>query len=136
MRALSLMLMLVATLGACEDEAPDPLSVPFSGLDPSVQPKSPTYVPKPDPTASASASAAAPKPGKRPVNTSKLSRCCAALAALGKRSPDPAQRTSANAAARVCFTKMSEVKQGTITSEVALSQVRSSVLGGAPSACR
>lgn len=137
MRASAVILIVVTAPLSCKDDAPDPESVPFEGLDPAVQPKRPKVTPAPEPEPSSSAETAAPRPVPKPsVQVGKLSSCCAALAAVARTSPDPGQRNNAAAASRVCVTKASEVKQGSLSESVALSQVRSSILGGAPGACR
>lgn len=123
-------------MAACDDDERAPESVPFEGLDPKVQPKEPTVLPEPSTEPSASASVA-PKPVPPTKSRGgRLSACCAALAAVGRTSPDPGQRQNAKAASRVCVTKLSEVRQGKISTSAALSQVRSSILGTAPGACR
>ncbi len=135
MRSFALAVLLLIALGACDDDAPDPESVPFSGLDPAVQRKRPRAVPKPaaEPSTSAASSAKVP-PSAR--GGGALSACCAALAATGRGSSDHGHRNNAMAASRVCFNKLSAVKRGELTTASALSQVRSSILGTAPRACR
>lgn len=137
MRATAIIPLCVAALLSCKDDTPEPESVPFEGLDPAVQPKRPQVNPTPDPEPSSSAAAPVPNPGPKPsVQVGRLSSCCAALAGVARTSPDPGQRNNASAASRVCVTKASAVKQGNISENAALSQVRSSILGSAPSACR
>lgn len=134
MRGTSVYLAAMLTVVGCDDDDTQPESVPFEGLDPAVQPKIPEPAKTPEPEPSATAE---PKPApKTNFKMGRLSSCCAALAAVGRTSPDPSQRSSAKSSSRVCVTKMSEVKQGKLTTEAALSQVRSSILGTAPGACR
>ncbi len=136
-RRLTLSFLFVASVAACDEDAPDPESVPFERAEPDLEPKpAPVAPPEPEPSASAAPKPLPVAPRPKAVNSSKLSSCCAALAALSRTAPDQGTRSNAEVASRVCATKVSEVREGKVSSEAALSQVRSSILGSAPSACR
>ncbi len=131
-------LIVVVALCACDDETTEPQSVPFEGLDPGVQPKRPevTVDPEPTPSSSVDTPPAPPKKGKPTSGGGRVSRCCAALALVAKTSPIPGHRQNANSASRTCVTKRSQVEQGSLGVETALSQVRSALAFPAPGACK
>jgi hypothetical protein len=65
-----------------------------------------------------------------------ISGCCAALRAAADRAPDENTRAMNKQAANVCARKVKDVRDGKLSRADALSQVRSTLLGAAPGACR
>jgi hypothetical protein len=136
MRVYLLCVALVAT-SACDDDTTPPESVPFVGIDPGVQPKLPELNDAPEPVATSSAEPAPTTQQPKPASGgSRVSGCCAALSLISKSSPIPGQRQNALSASRACVTKASEVEQGSLAVETALSQIRSTLAFPAPGACR
>lgn len=143
-RALALGLLLggAALLVACDDDAP-PVTVPMEAPPP------PDKAPKPllDPSASAEQVADAGTGrvslpgGAAPTATSSakaersIQGCCAALESAAKSANTDATKRLNEQATRVCYQKANQILQGQITPEQALAQVRSSLIGAAPSAC-
>ncbi|MEZ4438039.1 MAG: hypothetical protein R3B72_03065 [Polyangiaceae bacterium] len=120
----------------CKDEV-EPVDVPFEGVDPEPTPR-PKPPPAPDAEASATASApapAAPKPGGAPAAAS-MQQCCNALHAAARTAADEGTKRVNQQAASLCSQLVVSVQQGKITRSAALAQVRSSLLGAAPSSCR
>src|SRR5690606_18224984 len=117
------------------DNDNDPVDIPFSGVDVSSTPQN--KLPTAFPELSAEPSATAPKPGPvAVVPGGGISGCCNVLSALAKSAKDEGTRAVNQQAAKVCFSKSKQVVEGTLTREQALAQVRSSLLGSAPPACR
>jgi hypothetical protein len=138
--ALPLCALLVVP-SSCDDQ-PDPEKIPFEGVDVNAAGEK-RAVPTPSETATESASAK-PKPAYRPgsgIGTPRkpagsITGCCAALSAAVKTSKDQGARAMYSQAAAVCYRKSKDVEAGKLERAQALSQVRSSLLGDAPSACR
>jgi hypothetical protein len=129
------MVVIALVVCGCNDEK-DPVDVPFEGLEvpggddnDKKQPSS-----APEPTA-AETSAPQLTPAPRPT-ASRLGSCCGALRGASQSSRDEGGRKMYDQAAKVCSGLMGEVTRGKLTEGQALSQVRSSLLGPAPSACR
>lgn len=125
---------LALALAGCDDEKV-PVDVPFEGLevpDDGQDDKKPAP-PLPDPTDTAPA--AAPKAAPR-LASARLTSCCGALRGAASSARDEGGRKMYDQAAKVCSGLMGEVTRGKLTESQALSQVRSSLLGPAPAACR
>jgi hypothetical protein len=118
-------------VSGCKDES-DPVDIPFEGLEPGdVNKPKPTPEPEPEPTASASAPAPRATPG-----LSAIQSCCGALYARSRSAKDEGSKKVNRQAASVCSSVASKVAQGKMTKAQALAQVRSSLLGSPPAACR
>ena len=129
---LSFVVVIAALSLGCDDEK-DPVDVPFEGIDVSgAEDDDEKAPPPPPPTATETA---APKPAPRPV-ASRLSGCCAALRGLSSSSSEQGNRRMYDQAAKVCSGLTGEVTRGKLTEAQALAQVRGSLLGSAPSACK
>lgn len=125
------MVAIALSFCACDDDE-DPVDVPFEGLEvPAGDEKKPP--PAPPPTATETA---APKPAPRPPAASKIGGCCSALRSSSAAARDEGGKRMYDQAAKLCSGLMVKATRGEITESQALSQVRSSLLGPAPSACR
>ena len=118
---------------ACDEET-KPVDIPFEGIEP-VDPASKKPKPAPDPSASASASAGAAPVTVKP-GVSAMQACCGALYARSRSAADEGTKRVNRQAASVCSGLATKVAQGKMTKAQALAQVRSSLLGAPPSACR
>lgn len=116
----------------CKDDA-DPVDVAFDGYDVSGAPNRPA--PAPLDSGHAPSAARPPVVGSGGV-AGGIATCCAALMANAKSAKDDGTRVVNEQAAKVCFFKSKQVADGKLRKSVALAQVRSSLLGEAPSACR
>jgi len=125
----------------CDDE-PDPENIPFEGVD--VNAAGDKRKAAAEGTATATASATTkPKVSYRPGTGSlpkkpagSITGCCAALSAAVKTAKDQGARAMYGQAAAVCYRKNKDVEAGKLEPGQAMSQVRSSLLGDAPPACR
>jgi hypothetical protein len=131
MRDLALMITLSCALCAC-DEQPDPVDIPFEGIDPSAEAKRPAPLPPPP----ASTSAPPPAAPAVPAGLGAVQACCAALRADAQNAKDEGTRAVNKQAAAVCSQRAQDVRVGRMTKSQALSAVRGSLLGAAPGACR
>ncbi len=134
----------LALVGWSCDDQPDPENIPFEGVDVNAAGDSRSAPTAPSVTATASATSkpkptyrygsgtAAPK--KKPGGT--ITGCCAALSAAVKAAKDQGTRAMYGQASAVCYRKSKDVEAGKLERSQALSQVRSSLLGDAPAACR
>jgi len=132
--------LLLLVQPGCRDES-EPVDIPFRGVDVSADPLHGRGAPPP--SASASASTAPKRPShrvgkggkaKRPSGT--ITGCCAALSAKVKKATNQGEGAMYGQAAAVCYRLSQQVEQGKLDRAKALAQVRSSLLGTAPAACR
>jgi hypothetical protein len=134
LRLVALGITTALAVGCGNDEVP-PERVAFSGIDPSLGPRRPNADYEPEPAPKATTAPPPQPPAPKPVSQGRLQACCSALQAMATSSGDPGRRANAAQASRGCLAKMSEVQKGKMSVDTALSQVRSSMLGGAPFAC-
>jgi hypothetical protein len=127
--------VLVAAIG-CGDDSTPPERVPFTAIDPNIQPKRPNIDSDPEPVPAATTAAPVPPPQQPRPQQGRLQACCSSLQAQAVSSNDPGRRANAANASRVCLARMEDVQRGKMSVDTALSQVRSSMLGASPPACR
>lgn len=138
-RRVLLPLVLLILLG-CDEKEP-PVSVPVDLPEPpelTAQPE-PTAEPTATATATAQGKGWAGRPGGASTATAKaasITGCCSALLDKANRSKDPATKKLYDQAAAICYRRSKLVDQGKMSRAEALTQVRSSLLGAAPAACR
>jgi hypothetical protein len=139
--ALVVSLATLAVIG-CGKKEEDPvvLPMPSAAIVPvkAVQDTAPavaeTATAAPPPT-DASAAPAAPEPPK-PVAQQSIDGCCSALAGMLKDPKTSAQvKSKATAASAMCGALAKQVKSGTGSRTTALTQIKATMAGNAPSAC-
>ena len=121
---------LVGTLGACDD-SDRPVDIPFTGKEVRAGGPKKKKLPPPPP----SETAPAPKP-KPKVRVSGVAACCHALAGAERKASSEGDKANYKVAASLCYRLDKEVRAGKRSKSQALSRVRSSLLQGAPAACR
>jgi hypothetical protein len=130
-----LAVLAAVSIMGCNEQA-EPVDIPFEGLEPSVAQGLPSALPPP-PSVSPSATSA-PTRGVDPYASSAAAvrACCGALSAAARAAKDEGGKAMNQQAAQVCSRKVKPVSEGKLTRAKALSEVRSSLLGPAPAACR
>jgi hypothetical protein len=132
-RRVLLSVALLLSLG-CDDKV-DPVSIPVDVPEP------PEVASQPPETTSAPAtSSSAPAPTwtgtyKAVKPQAPITACCAALLHQANSAKSPANKKLYDQVAALCYRRAKLVDEGKMTRAEALAQIRSSLLGSAPSSC-